>query len=523
MKRNLPVTGNEQHFDDAQRIVSATDLKGRITYANNDFISISGFTLGELEGKSHNIVRHPDMPPEAFEDLWNTVKAGRPWMGIVKNRCKNGDHYWVDAYVTPVFQDGQVVGYQSVRTRPDRARVDRAEKLYSRLQAKKTDWLGKLRFGLRGGLVAVQVLVMAAVFGAMLFFGETASSQVFLVLSAIFAAGISASLWLLQPLKKAASFARKVFSSDLARTVYTGRNDEIGDLMLGLHALEARTKTILVRVDDAVATLRETTSISSTEASETSENARQQLDEVSQVATAMTEMSTTVQQIAERAELTSRDTDEARDMSRNGAMAASEALGSIDELVKRVNNAAEAIEQLNSESDAIGDMVNMIRDIAEQTNLLALNAAIEAARAGEQGRGFAVVADEVRTLASRTQHSTQQIQGTIEKVQQRAARAMEQMCEAREQGCASVKTVEGSAEALAKVAASVEAINDMNMEVASATEEQGAVAEEINRNIAHISEIAERTVESSKAARGASQAISEAADRLHTLVWQFGQ
>ncbi|MFC3669074.1 PAS domain-containing protein, partial [Uliginosibacterium paludis] len=134
MKVNMPVTGHEVDYEDDMLIVSRTDLHGNLVYANRDFIRISGFTEEELIGKPHHIVRHPDMPPAAFEDLWRTLKSGKPWSGMVKNRCKNGDHYWVEANVTPVFESGQIVGYLSVRTKPSRQRVEQAETLYARMR-----------------------------------------------------------------------------------------------------------------------------------------------------------------------------------------------------------------------------------------------------------------------------------------------------------------------------------------------------------------------------------------------------
>ncbi len=145
MKLNMPVTQRERSYGDDVIITSVTDLKGSITYANRDFIDISGFSEDELIGKNHNIVRHPDMPSQAFQDLWDTVKQGRSWRGMVKNRCKNGDHYWVDAYVTPVYEGDRPVGYQSVRTNPSRKQVEAAEQLYARLRRNEITRLPKRR------------------------------------------------------------------------------------------------------------------------------------------------------------------------------------------------------------------------------------------------------------------------------------------------------------------------------------------------------------------------------------------
>jgi methyl-accepting chemotaxis protein len=134
MRNNQPVTQKEVIFSAEKMIVSKTDLKGQITFVNRDFIEISGFTEAELLGQPHNLVRHPDMPPAAFSDLWRNLKAERPWTGMVKNRCKNGDHYWVVANVTPIFENGKVAGYMSVRSLPTRAQVDDAEKAYRDLR-----------------------------------------------------------------------------------------------------------------------------------------------------------------------------------------------------------------------------------------------------------------------------------------------------------------------------------------------------------------------------------------------------
>ena len=166
MKVNQPVTQREQTFADGSNLVSLTDLKGVIQYVNSDFIQISGYTADELIGQNHHMIRHPDMPPAAFEDLWATIKANKPWRGMVKNRCKNGDHYWVDAYVTPVFEGPMKVGYQSVRSCPTRKQVEQADALYAKMRAnkqlkipKKTSWNDK-SLAIKAGLPSIFMLVL---------------------------------------------------------------------------------------------------------------------------------------------------------------------------------------------------------------------------------------------------------------------------------------------------------------------------------------------------------------------------
>ncbi len=525
MKNNLPVTSTERSFDGELRIVSTTDKKGITTYANEHFIALSGFSEEELYGKNHNIVRHPDMPPVAFADLWDTIKAGKPWMGIVKNRCKNGDYYWVDAYVTPVFEGSEIVGYQSVRTTPDREHVKTADGIYRKIRENRFSFLDKpgwLKLGTKGKLIATQVNALLAVFLILMATGTTPSAVLLAGMLLVLAGTVFVTYQIMRPWKKAAEQARSIFSNDIARAVYTRRNDELGDMQLAILALQARVKTILVRVNDTVSILNEAASTSRTISKSNSENAQKQLDEVSQVATAMNEMSAAVHEIANRADMTSQNTSNAKENSQKGALTATEALGAMEALVKRVEIAADVIQELSMESKAIGGMVDVIRDIAEQTNLLALNAAIEAARAGEQGRGFAVVADEVRTLASRTQQSTGGIQKIVEQLQHRAGEAVDEMSRACEQGKSATELVESAAEALAEVSGSVAGINDMNTEVADATEEQGGVAEDINRNITNIGEMAEQTVVSAASAKEASEALENETTKLNAMVWQFG-
>ena len=135
MRNTGPVTGKEIKLSTSDQLVTSTDTKGVITFCNTRFCEIAGYDESELLGQAHNIIRHPDMPPAAFAKMWQDLKAGRAWMGLVKNRCANGDHYWVDAYVTPVKERGQVVGYESVRVAPSQQQIDRAEEAYEKIRA----------------------------------------------------------------------------------------------------------------------------------------------------------------------------------------------------------------------------------------------------------------------------------------------------------------------------------------------------------------------------------------------------
>ncbi|MGV8842447.1 MAG: methyl-accepting chemotaxis protein [Pseudomonas sp.] len=239
------------------------------------------------------------------------------------------------------------------------------------------------------------------------------------------------------------------------------------------------------------------------------------------VASAMNEMSATVQEVARHASQTATASSGADEESRAGVKVATEALDGIEVLISDIENAAKVILQVQSDSASIGMVLDVIKGIAEQTNLLALNAAIEAARAGEQGRGFAVVADEVRTLASRTQKSTEEIQSMIQQLQGGARNAVQAMETAQKRAHAGSECVAKAAQSLSVIANEVGTINDMNTQIATASEEQSAVAEEINRNITTISLIADTTSTDAKQNSQISEDLVRLAGELNRLVGQF--
>ncbi len=224
MKINLPVTNYEVPYDKNLNILSTTDARGTITYVNPDFIQISGFESSELIGRNHNIVRHPDMPPAAFGDLWSTVQADNSWMGIVKNRCKNGNHYWVDAYVTPIKRDGQIAEYQSVRRKPDPEYVKRAEKIYPQLlQNKKPRHIIKTPSLQTRILLSINLPLLFSL-AISTFFFELPSTLITIFSAALL---ISTALTCLffSPFRRLSRETRTIVTHPIAQHIYTGRNE----------------------------------------------------------------------------------------------------------------------------------------------------------------------------------------------------------------------------------------------------------------------------------------------------------
>lgn len=520
MKINTPVSGVERSFPPNARIISTTDLKGAIVYANKDFIDISGFTEDELMGKNHNVVRHPDMPPAAFEDLWVTLKQGKPWMGIVKNRCKNGDHYWVDAYVTAMHENGQLVGYQSVRTQPSRDAVARAEALYARIRANKLG--GALKSSSLVARLGMSITLPAAlVFGLLVAVGGLSVGAAALGFAGLLVAQAGVVGYLGRSWGVIAADAKKHFTNPIAQYVYTGRTDECGAVQLALFATQAHLITALVRIEDSAGKLTDVASGGASVIDGTRRAMSEQQSQVEQVASAVHEMSATVHEIAQSASSTSQATQEARQQASHGREVVDLAAKGIGVLARDVETAAEVIQKLRGVTDEIGSVVHVIRDIADQTNLLALNAAIEAARAGEQGRGFAVVADEVRTLASRTQKSTEEIEKMIDRLLGASGSAVDVMKQGSNQATLSVAEIGRVGEALTEITQSVVKIADMTTQIATAAEEQSSVAEEINRNVAVISQVTQETGAAARDTAKATEDVADLAERLRGLARQF--
>lgn len=432
MKKNYPITQVERPFPKGRYIVSKTDLKGCTTFVNDTFIELSGFSHEELIGKNHNVVRHPEMPPQAFADLWVTIKAGRPWRGIVKNRCKNGDYYWVDALVVPVRKNNETTGYMSVRTGPTRQQVEQAEALYQKLNAgtgalpRSPVWQ---RVTLRVKLLALSAYLMLsqAASSAVHHFGDAFGLsmslaehvQDFLGGSAIVAGVVLVALQtrMLDIVERIVARLDHIAQGNLTDEIPLHRLDELGRLNDALVTMQTHLKTMMAEIAEAADVVLTSSNALGMRVDETHQASEIQSEAVSRIATAMEEINASIAGVAQGAEQAAEAVDGSRERLKNAAGSMLESQHASARVVDAVAQAGSTMSELSRSIHAIGAVTQTIREVADQTNLLALNAAIEAARAGEAGRGFAVVADEVRKLAERAGTQTREITSTVSEIQ----------------------------------------------------------------------------------------------------------
>jgi methyl-accepting chemotaxis protein len=320
---------------------------------------------------------------------------------------------------------------------------------------------------------------------------------------------------------KVEAAANQLAEGDLrARVDYTS-NDEIGHIANAFNRMAERFGETINQVKDSISQLAAAAEETSVVNAQTTSGINQQQMETSQVATAINEMNATVHEVARNAVAAAQAAQEADNSFSEGKKVVGRIIGAIGELATEVEQSSQVIRELEKESENIGSVLDVIKSIAEQTNLLALNAAIEAARAGEQGRGFAVVADEVRTLAGRTQQSTREIEEMINRLQAGANKAVQVMETGKQKSQVGVEQAAAAGQALETINSAVDRINNMNTQIASAAEEQSSVTEEINRNIVNINQVAEQTAVGAKQTAMASDDLANLAEQLKKLVEQF--
>jgi aerotaxis receptor len=514
MRLNEPVTDREILVDADRPIVSKTDAGGRITFVNQAFVDISGFEESELIGQPHNIVRHPHMPKGAFADLWRACKRGDSWTGLVKNRTKLGDFYWVRANVSPIYEGNKIAGYLSIRTRPSRDEVAAAGKIYADFLAgraqgltvedgkvvKDSKWRGMAQKLLDfrvvlGGSLSLAMLFVVAMIGATywcLANVDAAADQLtslyrvltataVLALGALAAAGIGMARFirLLGQLSDAAH--RAAAGQKIDEIPGIDRRDGIGTIARAMKTFALKVNFAdLEREEFSVRANRDRT-VAMTDMAEKVEDKTGNavgavVDLVAEMAQSASAMHDTALTVTDRSHSVTGASQQALNNAQLVAAAAEELSASIGEISSQVTQTAQvshaavdttqrasvAIEELTAVVQQISQFAGIIQDVANQTNLLALNATIEAARAGDAGKGFAVVANEVKNLAAQTSRSTDEISRTVARV---------------------LQATDSAAEAVRGIGDQIRQVDGYAAGIAAAIEEQAAATAEISRNI----------------------------------------
>ncbi len=693
MKINTPVTDHEQPFPKGKAVVSKTDLKGITTYANDAFVELSGYTQKELIGKNHNMVRHPDMPPEAFADLWQTIKKNRPWRGIVKNRCKNGDYYWVDAMVVPIRENNQTIGYMSVRREPKREEIESAESLYRRIREKKAtlakgfhplrDSSIKTRFGVYTAIMVLLLIITgvlgmhgiseqnnaledaqksglepaiamakiqllmsenraqialavqhapdnpsarlqqhplslhtdaisrnaeeinklwrevesknlsgeinelaqefiktraayvkqgifpaqqallagnynqanslllnqinplyeAANAGGMKLFnaiGESATTRSHLesqhysdrrtvligVILCGLLLGVTATAMLarsiIRPLRQAIGYFDQIAQGRFDSDIPLDRGDEVGAVLASISATQVQLSVIIDEIALATHAVRDRCAELEEEMVLVAQYSQAQHDSIMHVSASMEEVSVSINEVASSADNAANAAKSSLATVMEGREQMSHSLNSTSRVVTAVQLSSETIHSLSHSVGQIGVITQVIHDIAEQTNLLALNAAIEAARAGEQGRGFAVVADEVRKLAERTATSTSDISKMVAEISKTTKTAVASMDNAAQEVESGRTLLQATSDKFQQIDISSQHVTEMAEQIASAATQQSSASEDVANNMEQMSALIEKNSATVEAFKHSVAELNVTAEALRELVSHFG-
>ncbi len=496
MRINEPVTQREYEIPEGVTLMSTTDAQSHIKYANAAFVEVSGFDLDELRGVPHNLVRHPDMPKEAFADMWETLKAGEPWTALVKNRRKNGDHYWVRANAVPIVRNGRHQGYMSVRTKPSADEVRAAESLYKGLREGtergrklhkgilvRTGWASALSvfksMSVRARVRANFAFLWALLLGAhALFVGGPHAWAGFAVATGVCLIGsLLLEGQLAAPIEQLRKQALDVATGNNREVVQMDRVDEIGMTMRTISQLGLMFRWLIDDVSQQVISVKNSAQEISQGNLDLSSRTEQSASSVEQTASSMEQMTATVKNNAETA-------GQANTLASSAAAAAAQGGHAMQEVVRTMSDIAQS-------SKKVVDIIGVIDSIAFQTNILALNAAVEAARAGEQGRGFAVVASEVRALAGRSADAAREIKALIGASVERVD--------------SGARLVDQTGEAIENIVTQVRRVSDLIAEISNATREQSDGISQVNSAVAHMDQITQQNaalVEQSAAAAG---------------------
>jgi len=489
-------------LDDDITLMSTTDLQSYITHANDTFVQVSGYQLNELLDKPHNLVRHPDMPKAAFADMWYTLQQGEPWSGIVKNRRKNGDHYWVRANAVPMVREGRVTGYMSIRTRATDEEIAAVEPLYKALNEGRCNrrihkglvvrkgWLGKLpalpiRWRVRS-LMAFMFVILAAALQQM-----GAEWPLLLISVLVMMLGTAIFEWqIVRPIENVARQALKVATGERNSVSHLNRSDELGLMLRAVGQLGLMCRWLIHDVSSQVSCVRSDSETLAQGSDDLNKHTQQTVENVQETVTTMNQMAASVKQNSETAAAADK-------LSIAASSAATHGGEAMDTVIKTMDDIANSTQR-------IGTITTLINDIAFQTNILALNAAVEAARAGEQGKGFAVVAGEVRHLASRSASAANDIRKLIDASADKVQSGSDQ--------------VHAAGRTMDDIVAQVQNVTQLIAQISHSTLEQSEGLSSLTRAVNELSNITQKNAELVEESAQISAMVKHRAGRLEDAV-----
>jgi len=544
VRENRHVTNVETVVPDGLFIYSRTDLRGIITEANEAFCQLSGYSVEEMLGQPHNIVRHPDVPKEAFADLWRAMKEGRPWQGLVKNRRKDGGFYWVIANASPIRENGEIVGYQSLRYKPSRELIRAVEPVYAKILRGNSGLYVEDGHALpvQGPLASswaqpefqlATVLLLALIasgLGLILHLTGFSGALCSGLQSALLVLTLLGAVWMLMHTLPALRRQQRDIESYVDTVLSTGDLTQITSLQrhLGRSRLARKLlqltnwmRTTVLCIQDSVRPVHQSTEKIQVAINEIEQAARSQNMATSSVAAASTELELTIREVAEHLRQTETAVSESGERAVNGALVSQKANDTIQTLANVIRSASTEVEALGTSTAEVGAIAAVIKEIADQTNLLALNASIEAARAGEAGRGFAVVANEVRRLADRTMQATGKIDALIGNIKKDGDRAIGSMRTGAIEMEESVTLVQQAREALQEINNRMgDAVTKVS-EIATASSQQTQAMNEISSNITHVAAMSEQNVSVVHSTTEQISALSPLIQRVDRAVTQY--